>query len=154
MKKFKSFIKEDAAGQIQNIDDRNLVNNLETINNYLDQLTVKPYQNAPIFLTQLRGALERYGIQLPQEATPQFMDLGAELVYALGETGYHLYIVYDPNEEDSFVDGYAQIVTEDELNDLMDMDLASVMDHDPIKMRPSTWYAPREDDGGNTSEYA
>ena len=80
MKKFKSFIKEDAAGQIQNIDDRNLVNNLETINNYLDQLTVKPYQNAPIFLTQLRGALERYGIQLPQEATPQFMDLGAELV--------------------------------------------------------------------------
>ena len=51
MKKFKSFIKEDAAGQIQNIDDRNLVNNLETINNYLDQLTVKPYQNAPIFTT-------------------------------------------------------------------------------------------------------
>ena len=154
MKNFRSFIKEDAAGQIENIDDRRLENNLETINNYLDQLTVKPYQNAPIFLTQLRGALERYGIQLPQEATPQFMDLGAELVYALGNSGYHLYIVYDTSDEDNFVDGYAQIVTEDELNDLMDMDLSSVMYHDPIKMRPSTWYAKRDDDSGNTSEYA
>ena len=153
MKKFKSFIKEDAAGQIENIDDRRLENNLGAINNYLDQLTAKPYQNAPIFLTQLRGALERYGIQLPQEATVQFLDLGSELVYALGDSGLHLYIVYDTNDADSFVDGYAQIVSEDELNDLMDMDLTSV-DREPIRMRPSTWYAKRDDDSGNTSEYA
>jgi hypothetical protein len=90
---------------------------------------------------------------LPQSATNNFLDLGAELVYMLGETDYHLYVVYDTNE-DGFVDGYAQVVSNDELQDLLNMDSEEVFgDREEITMRPSTWYAKRDDDSGNTSEY-
>jgi len=105
-------------------------------------------------LNQLRGTLERYGILLPASATPQFLDLGAELVYLLGESNLHLYVVYDTNDE-GFVDGYAQIVSAEELKDLMSADSEDLLDKedDEIEMRPSTWYAKRDDDAGNTDEY-
>ena len=91
---------------------------------------------------------------IPQEATKNFLNLGAELAYKLGELDQYLYIVFDTND-DGFVDGYAQIVSSDELDDLFDMDTSEIldMDRDPIKMRPSTWYAKRDDDSGNSDEY-
>jgi hypothetical protein len=122
------------------------------LNNDLDVLTKKPYQNAPIFLNQLSGTLELYGMVLPQEATPNFLNLSAELVYSLGETSYFLYIVFD-TADDGFVDGYAQVVDEEELKDLATMDKDEMLNHDPVAMRPSTWYAKRDDDAGNTDEY-
>lgn len=153
MLKFSEYIKEEAdSEEVISIDSKFLEGNLDTINDALDEYTKKPYQNAPIFLRQLRGALERFGMNLPQSATVNFLNLGAELVYALGDTKYFLYIVYDTNE-DSFVDGYAQIVAEDELADLVNMDKMDMLDHEPIQQRPSTWYAKRDDDSGNTSEY-
>ena len=154
MLKFKEYIKEDVNtdSDVIDIDSKFLTDNLDTINDALDQYTKKPYQNAPIFLTQLRGALERFGMNLPQSATVNFLDLGAELVYSLGDTPYFLYIVYDTND-DALVDGYAQIVAEDELAALVNMDKMDMLDHEPIQQRPSTWYAKREDDGGNTDEY-
>jgi len=84
----------------------------------------------------------------------QFLNLSAELVYALGDSGYNLYIVYDTNE-DAFVDGYAQAVSDDELRDLLNMDPDEILntDREMINLRPSTWYAPRDDDSGNTNEY-
>ena len=153
MIKFSEFLTE-ATDAVVEVDSNWLSNNVDALNADLDALTEKPYQNAPIMLAQLRGTLERYGMLLPQSATPQFMNLSAEVAYALGDSGYNLYAVYDTNE-DGFVDGYAQVVTDDELSDLMNMDSNEVLntDRDMIKIRPSTWYAPREDDGGDTSEY-
>jgi hypothetical protein len=153
MLKFNEFLKEE-FDQVLPVDEKHVESNIEAINVELDKLTEKPYQNAPIFLTQLRGALERYAIMIPQEATKNFLNLGAELAYKLGELDQYLYIVFDTND-DGFVDGYAQIVSSDELDDLFDMDTSEIldMDRDPIKMRPSTWYAKRDDDAGNSDEY-
>jgi hypothetical protein len=70
----------------------------------------------------------------------------------MGTTGLHLYIVYDTTD-DGYVDGYAQIVDQNELRDLLKMDPEEYMGHNEIKQRPSTWYAPRNDDSGEDSEY-
>jgi hypothetical protein len=153
MLKFNEYIIEQ-FDEMLDVDARNVEQNAEALNADLDALTEKPYQNAPIFLNQLRGTLERYGILLPVSATAQFLDLGAELVYLLGESNLHLYIVYDTNDE-GFVDGYAQIVSAEELKDLMSADSEDLLDKedDEIEMRPSTWYAKRDDDAGNSDEY-
>jgi hypothetical protein len=153
MKKFKDFLSEQVNSSIE-VDSTWLDNNLQALNVELDKLTEKPYQNAPIMLAQLRGVLERYGMLLPQSATKEFLNLSAELVYALGNSDKNLYVVYDTNE-DGFVDGYAQVVTDDELDDLMMMDSEELIgsDREPVTMRSSTWYAGREDDGGNSDEY-
>lgn len=165
MLKFNEFLKE-AADDVLEIDDaRRLMNNKDTLNSELDALTSRPYQNAPIFLVQLRGVLERYGINLPQSATPNFLNLSAELVYSLssasssmpaGEdtaklTDQNLYVVFDTND-DGYVDGYAQIVDKSELKDLLGMDPTEYLDHNPIRKQ---WIPParRDDDSGNTDEY-
>jgi hypothetical protein len=153
MQKFKEFIVE-ALDQVIDIDAKHLEGNMERINADFDAHTEKPYQNAPIFLNQLRGVMERYGLYLPASATAQFLNLTAELVYKLGETDYHLYVVYDTND-DGYVDGYAQIVTADELDDLMSMDMDDVVnsDRNMIAVRHSDWYRKRDDDAGNSDEY-
>lgn len=172
MLKFNEYLTESQDAVID-VDSSYVKNNYAQINAELDALTSKPYQNAPILLTQLRGCLERYGILIPNSATRHFMDLGAELVYmltnpemptqGLGKTHMpapvssdcHLYIVYDTND-DGYVDGYAQLVEESELRDLLGMDSSELLDRTPhnLKFRSSTSYAKKEDDGGDTSEYA
>lgn len=155
MLKFKEYLNENAAYYAPNpieVDARRLTQICTALNAELDALTVKPYQNAPIFLTQLRGCLEKNGMILPAEATPHFLNLGAELIYKMGETEYHLYIVYDTTD-DGYVDGYAQVVDQDDLADLLGMDPSDYLGHDTIQQRPSTWYAKRDDDSGNSDEY-
>ncbi len=153
MLKFNEFLKEQ-FDTVLPIDAKWLENSLDKLNDELDTLTSKPYQNAPILLAQLRGLLDRYGTQLPPEASKHFLSLGGELVYKLGDTDKHLYIVYDTND-DGFVDGYAQVVSQDELNDLVNLDSEDLLnsDRDSIKLRSSTWYAKRDDDAGNSDEY-
>jgi hypothetical protein len=145
MLKFKQFINESVDDTIDT-DSRRLSENMEAFNDELDNLTLKPYQNAPVFLAQLRGVCERYGIQIPQSATPEFMNLGAELVYSLGTSGFHLYIVYDTHEEDGFVDGYAQVVSSDELQDLMGMSVEDLAGEREAMLIPPNTY-------GNSDEY-
>jgi len=155
MLKFKEYINENAAFYAPKpieVDTRRLTQICAALNAELDVLTAKPYQNAPIFLNQLRSCLEKNGMLLPAEATPHFLNLGAELIYKMGETEYNLYIVYDTTD-DGYVDGYAQIVNQEDLQDLLGMDQAEYMGHNEIKQRPSTWYAPRNDDSGEDSEY-
>jgi len=153
MLKFKQYINEEVDDVIDT-DERRLENNLDAFNDELDALTEKPYQNAPVFLAQLRGVCERYGVQIPQSATPEFLNLGAELVYSLGNSDQHLYIVYDTHDEDGFVDGYAQVVNGEELKDLMGMSAEDLVgEREALTMRPSTWYAKRDDDSGNDGEY-
>jgi hypothetical protein len=155
MLKFNQYINENAAYYAPKpieVDTRRLMNIVDALNAELDVLTAKPYQNAPIFLNQLRGCLDKSGMMLPAEATPHFLNLGAELVYSMGDSGLHLYIVYDTTD-DGYVDGYAQIVNPEDLKDLLGMDPSDYLGHEEIKQRPSTWYAKRDDDSGNTNEY-
>ena len=153
MLKFKQFINEEyPSTAVIEIDTRFLENNRASLNDNLDTLTSKPYQNAAIFLAQLRGTLERYGMILPQEATPNFLGTNAELVYPLGDTAHFLYIVYNTNM-DGFIDGYAQVVEEDELKDLVDMDKYEMFARNPLPFRHSDFYRKRDDDSGNDSEY-
>lgn len=153
MLKFTEFLKEETE-EVMQVDDQYVMSNMDALNADLDVLTQKPYQNAPVLLAQLRGTLERYGIILPASATSHFLNLSAELVYAVGETGHYMYIVYDTND-DGYVDGYAQIVTNDELKDLAGMDKSEIVNSDRnlIAVRHSDWYRKRDDDAGNTDEY-
>lgn len=159
MLSFKQYLSEESlheAPELENIEvDKNRVEgNLEELNSTLDVLTQKPYQNAPIFLLQLRACFERYGILLPAGLTDHFLNLSAEVAYSLGETSHYLYIVYDTND-DSFVDGYAQVVTKDELEDLMSLKGEGVLNKDRnlLGVRHSDWYRKRDDDSGNSAEY-
>lgn len=153
MLRFNEFLKESTE-DVMEVDDQHLLQNMDAINGELDVLTEKPYQNAPIFLAQLRGCLERLGVLLPASATPHFLNLSAELVYTLGDTDHHLYIVYDTND-DGYVDGYAQIVSDEELKDLAGMDRNEILNSDRnlIAVRHSDFYRKRDDDAGNTDEY-
>jgi hypothetical protein len=150
MLKFSEFLKEENEDVIDT-DVRHLEENLDALNAELDTLTTKPYQNAPLMLAQLRGVLERYGINLPQQATPNFLNLSAELVYTLGDSGKFLYIVYDTND-DAYVDGYAQVVDGEELSMLASSDVLNT-DRNLIAVRHSDWYRKRDDDAGDDSEY-
>jgi hypothetical protein len=150
MLKFKEYLKEENEDVIET-DNRHLEENLDALNTELDTLTAKPYQNAPLMLAQLRGVLERYGMNLPQEATPNFLNLSAELVYTLGDSGKYLYIVFDTNE-DAYVDGYAQVVDGEELSMLASSEVLNT-DRNLIAIRHSDWYRKRDDDSGNDSEY-
>lgn len=148
---FKQFLNEE-HDEVLEVDAQHADSNKEALNAELDTLTEKPYQNAPVFLAQLRGVFERYGILIPASATSQFMNLDAELVYKLADSDNYIYITYDTND-DGFVDGYAQIVDESELNDLLGMKLDEFVDRTPIKFRR---YLParRDDDSGNDNEYS
>jgi len=150
MLKFNEYLKEENEDVIET-DARRLEENLDALNIELDTLTSKPYQNAPLMLTQMRGVLERYGINLPQQATVNFMNLSAELVYTLGDTDKYLYIVYDTNE-DAYVDGYAQVVDGEELSMLASSEVLNT-DRNMIGIRHSDWYRKRDDDAGNSDEY-
>lgn len=150
MLKFNEFLKEETEDVVET-DTRHLLENQDALNAELDTLTAKPYQNAPLMLTQLRGVLERYGINLPQQATVNFMNLSAELVYTLGDSGCFLYIVYDTNE-DAYVDGYAQVVDSEELSMLASSEVLNT-DRNLIAVRHSDWYRKRDDDAGNSDEY-
>jgi len=153
MLKFKQFINEEYPNTaVIDIDTRWLENSLDTFNQELDMITAKPFASASVFLNLIMNTLNRRGMLLPQDALVNSMSTSAELVYPLGDTSHFLYIVFDTNM-DGYVDGYAQVVEEDELQDLVDMDKAVMFARNAIRLRPSTWYAKRDDDSGNDSEY-
>lgn len=154
MLKFKEYLNEEVSPETVEVDTRYLTNNMDQMNADLEALTAKPYQNAPIFLAQLRGFFERYGMLLPATATQYFLNLNAELVYKLGDSGLFLYVVYDTND-DGYVDGYAQAVTSDELDDLVGTDGEGVLNKERnlIAVQHSDWYRKRDDDAGNSNEY-
>jgi hypothetical protein len=152
MKPFLQFVTEqtEPKEKIDYVDPKFLENNLEKLNAELDVGTERPYRNAPIMLAQLRGILERYAIQLPQSAQTEFLNLSAEMVYSLTDS-YNLYIVYQTNDE-GYVEGYAQVVTNEELQFVSGMSPDDWMMNSPA---PRRWIPParRDDDSGNTSEY-
>lgn len=150
MLKFNEFLSEEYDEMLE-VDSRHLIENIDAINAKLDALTEKPYQNAPIFLAQLRGAFELYGILLPASATANFLNLDAELVYLLSNSDHYLYIVYN-TRDDGYVDGYAQVVDSSELEDLIGM---SPEEYKGKPIQKKRYLPARYDsDGSNAADYA
>ena len=146
MKGFSQFLSEQNG--VIPTDSRRLQHNFDQINSELDVLTERPYQNAPIFLAQIRAVTERYGIMLPMSATKEFLNLDAELVYSLGESGYYLYVVFDTDPSGS-VHGYAQLVTSDELSELVNSGSTELLNRETMTKKPWIPPARRDDDSGN-----
>lgn len=155
MRSFKSFITEEEL-LIQVHSGAQL--SVEKLNADLDAITERPFVNSAVFTNAVRGTLERYGILLPPSYVMPMLSSEAETVYKLGDLGKYLYVCHDL--VDGVVDGYAQIVDEDELNDLIDMDKFkedSAERDDKIEAAKRMFIPPDRrraaDDGGNTNEY-
>lgn len=155
MKNFKSFITEEDLSIEVNADQLNP--HIEKLNADLDRVTGKPFTNSAVFMNAVRGTLERFGIVLPPSYVMPMLSVEAETVYKLGGTDKHLYICH--GLVDGLVDGYAQIVDEEELNDLIDMDKFNEDEvADPRIEAAKRRFIPPDrrraaDDGGNTDEY-
>lgn len=154
--KFKEFITEEEQLHID-VDPEQAMKQLDQVNSDLETVTASPFMNSAVFMNAVRGTLERYGIILPPSYVMPTLSAEAETVYTLGETGKFLYICHNPNA-DSLIDGYAQIVDEEELDELVDMDKFADQE-ESLEAEYSVrkpWVPParRDDDSGNNSEYA
>lgn len=127
MQTFKEFLNEQETTLITDAPDKNLLEeNLDVLNNDLDAVTDKPFVNNLVFVNAVRGTLERYGIKLPAGYESFAMSIEAESVYSMdNDSGYYLYMVFNLNP-DGYVEGYAQIVDEDDLQDLLSIDSEDV----------------------------
>lgn len=160
MQKFIEFINEESEDMLHiETDSRMLENNKNSINADLDRLTSAPYQNSIVFYNQLRGTLERYGMLIPPGATKTFLNFDAEMSMTLGDSGLNLYVVFNTDKHGK-VDAYAQVVDDEELNNLMDsnedeMDEEEESDDDDDDEYDETVgrYRKTDDDAGNTGEY-
>lgn len=155
MQSFKQFIQEETEIHID-VNPEFALSSIDKVNEDLDAITAEPFVNSALFVNAVRGTLERYGIVLPAHSNMQQLDMEGEWVYALGESGHFVYMVHNLNPEGS-VEGYAQIVDQEELNDLASMGGIETVDPDESN-QPSEWkkYPParRDDDSGNDAEYA
>jgi len=155
MERFSEFLKEEEYVHID-VDLKNSpLGDIEKINEDLDAVTANPFINSGMFVNSVRGTLERYGILLPAESNMQQLALEGEYIYALGDSGQFVYMVHNLDENGS-VEGYANIVDGDELEDLK-----SLQDDEPtedVEPQVSDWAkypkARRDDDSGETAEYA
>jgi hypothetical protein len=157
MLRFKEFIKEDRV-QID-VKPEFALSSMDKANEDLEAVTKNPFVNSSTFINAVRGTLERYGIVLPAHSNLQQLSLEGETVYVLGDSGHYVYMVHnlDPN---GGVEGYATIVNETDLRQLssMDFDNDDGMDAKQDNNEPTEWMkypkARRDDDSGNTDEYA
>lgn len=153
MLSFKRFLKEQETIEISNSPDKNLLEeNLELINNDLDAVTDKPFVNNLVFINAVRGTLERYGIVLPHGYEMLVTVLESEITYSMdNDSGYYVYIVYNLNS-DGYVEGYAQIVNEEDLDDLLSIGDGEITDKGDVptmdELQPSNYLlrARRSDD--------
>ena len=157
MQTFKQFITEEEHIVID-VDPAYALSNIDKANEDLDAVTIEEFVNSAVFVNTVRGTLERYGIVLPAHSNMQQLALEGEYVYALGDSGHFVYMVHNLNPEGQ-VEGYAQIVDQEELDDLGSLDEPDENEVDePVKQEVSDWAkypkARRDDDSGNTAEYA
>lgn len=152
--KFAEYLSEQEE-LVLDINPELALQNLEALNDSLDEVTATPFLNSAIFMNTVRGTLERFGILLPAGYEIPTLSAEAETVYTIGDSGYYLYVCHNENG-DSLIEGYAQIVNEDELNDLVDMEkFASEEDELEGELEQKPWIPParRDDDSGNDNEY-
>lgn len=158
MLKFKEYITEQEDLNLE-VDNSIVLQVVDEVNVALDLVTARPFVNSAVFMNAVRGTLERYGIVLPPSVVMPMLSTEAETVYSLGDSGMYLYIVHDQDE--GGVDGYAQIVNEDELEDLQSMNDDELDEGDDDEAEDEAaqrqWIPPDRrkaaDDGGNNDEY-
>lgn len=151
MLKFKEFITEEEDLVIDEVPEQ-LLTQIDTINDELEQVTEQPFLNSAIFFNLIRNTMERFGIILPPGYEMPMLSMDSETAYMLGDSGYYLYVVH--NTEIDAVMGYAQIVDKTDLDDLMSS--FSTDDDDEVVLNQTRRYpaARRDDDSGNSGEYA
>lgn len=153
MKRFKEYLNEKVHVEID-VDSNTWLPQLAKANEDLEKVTLEPFVNSAIFTNAVRGTLERYGIVLPAHSNMQQLSMESEVVYILGDTGYFVYMVHNLSPT-GHVEGYAQIVNEDELDDLD----APHSNEEEVPEEPEPvrkpWIPParRDDDSGNNDEY-
>ena len=155
MQSFKQFINEEEEIHIDVSPDLAL-SNLGKLNEDLDAVTAEPFVNSALFVNAVRGTLERYGIVLPAHSNMQQLSMEGEFVYVLGESGHYVYMVHNLDPEGA-VEGYAQVVDQEELNDLVSLGSIDTVEPESNNKEPSEWMkypkARRDDDSGNSNEY-
>lgn len=117
---YKEFLDKKETLAIPNIDPELLQNRLETINSALDSVTDTQFVNSSIFTNAVRGTLERYGILIPKGYESAMLSSTSETEYELTGTGHYLYVAHNMNDA-GYVEGFAQIVSQDELDTLESM---------------------------------
>lgn len=172
MKRFKDYITEEEHVHLS-VDSKVWLSQRDKINHDLETITETPFLNSALFQNSVRGTLERYGILLPAQAQMQFLSTEGEIVYTLvddlassqqdykltgqneneGNSSYYLYMVWNLTPEAN-VEGYANIVTQEELDALGTLDHATdpVGTEDPMDV----WRRQQRhtnDDSGNDDEY-
>lgn len=155
MESFKQYFTESTHISID-IDPEYALSQVEKINEDLDAVTEPTFVNSGIFVNAVRGTLERYGIVLPPHSNMQQLSLEGEWVYELGESGHYVYMIHNLNDE-GLVEGYATICDEEELGDLASLGWDEDEEDDveePTEVRRRLPPAARDDDSGNTAEYA
>lgn len=151
---FKDFINEEQSVVIDLENVTFTLENLDKVNEDLDAVTQKPFINSALFVNAVRGTLERFGVALPAHSNMQQLSMEAEYTYALGDSGHYVYMVHNL-DEDGNVEGYAQIVDSEELEDLKSLNYDNDADMDqPASPAYKPPPARRDDDSGNTDEYA
>lgn len=154
MLKFTEFLNEESYPEAVAPNPQLALSQLEKLNNDLEKVTSNPFMNSAVFLNAVRGTLERYGVQLPNPSM-QMLSREGEYVYSLGDSHY-VYIVFDSNSVGA-VEGYAQVVDEDELNDVVGSDFEAAEPETPAENPKTPWIPPDRrkaaDDSGNTNEY-
>jgi hypothetical protein len=154
MLRFKEFLNEGEQVHID-IDPEFALTQVDKINEDLEAVTAKSFVNSALFINAVRGTLERYGIVLPAYSNMQQLSLEGETTYTLNNTEYSVYMVWNL-DEDHGVEGYATLANEEELADLASL---NDDDEDDVEESPPTPRhrlppAARDDDSGNTNEYA
>lgn len=155
---FKQFLNEEEQLSIDNVDSKLLHSNMENINAALDAVTNTQFVNSALFTNAVRGTLERFGILLPKGYEYPMLSSAAESKYDLSGTGLYLYVTHDMSK-DGYVEGYAQIVDADELDDLNSLDdmeddeFASVKQPIPTTSEYLKRTRRSNDDSGNDDEY-
>jgi hypothetical protein len=154
---FKQFINEEEHIVID-VDPEYTIATMEKANEDLDAVTAEPFVNSALFVNAVRGTLERYGVILPAHSNMQQLSMEGEWVYQLGDSGHYVYMVHNLTPEGS-VEGYAQIVDQEELDELAELGIPETVEPEPEdRTEPTEWMkypkARRDDDSGNTNEYA
>jgi len=157
---FKEYLNERTHVEIDVAPDAWLPQ-LDKLNQDLEQVTLKSFVNSALFVNAVRGTLERYGILLPPFSNMQQLSMESEVVYALGESNHFVYMVHNL-DPDGYVEGYAQVIEQADLDALGTMDRLGDEEeleahhHDPLddvnRMRRQVRHS--NDDSGNDAEYA
>jgi len=157
---FKEYITERDNVTIDIQADSGWLKRLPEINKDLLAVNARPFLNSALFVNACRGTLERYGILLPAFQAMQQLSMEADVVYALGSSGFYIHMVHNL-DCDGNVDGSCKIIDQAGLDSIAGERLVpdeaegcgscGGMDDSINRMRKQVRRS--NDDSGNDAEY-